>query len=122
MKDRIKIIRKYAGMTQQQFADTIGVKRNTVTQYEMGRNDPIDTVISIICMKFDVNEDWLRYGTGDMHVPVDRKTQISRLTKKLLDEEEDSIRNRFASVLCDLTQEQLELLADIAESFVNGKK
>ena len=68
MKDRIKKIRKELDLTQQKFADKIGVKQNTVAQYEMGRNIPIDTVISLICREFNVNEQWLRNGTGEMHI------------------------------------------------------
>ena len=51
MKDRIKKIRKELDLTQQKFADRIGVKQNTVAQYEMGRNIPIDSAGNLISMK-----------------------------------------------------------------------
>lgn len=64
LKDRIKKLRKqYLDMTQAKFAERIGVKQNTVAQYEMGRNIPTDTVINLICREFNVNESWLRTGT-----------------------------------------------------------
>ena len=44
MNERIKEVRKSLGLTQQEFADRIGVKRNTVATYEGGRNIPIDSV------------------------------------------------------------------------------
>ena len=47
MKERIKQLRKALGMTQQKFADAIGVKQNTVAQYEIGRNEPIDSVLTL---------------------------------------------------------------------------
>lgn len=68
MNKRIKQLRKALDLTQQKFAERIGVKQNTVAQYEMGRNIPIDSVISLICKEFNVNEDWLRNGTGEMFV------------------------------------------------------
>lgn len=70
MKDRIKNLRKSLDMTQQEFADRIGVKRNTIGQYEIGRNEPIDTVINLICREFGVNEEWLRTGNGEMFSPA----------------------------------------------------
>lgn len=70
MKDRIKKLRKSLDMTQQEFADRIGVKRNTIGQYEIGRNEPIDTVINLICREFGVNEEWLRTGNGEMFSPA----------------------------------------------------
>ena len=57
-------------MTQQEFAERIGVKRNTIGQYEIGRNEPIDTVINLICREFNVNEEWLRNGEGEMFNPA----------------------------------------------------
>ena len=70
MKDRIKKLRKSLDMTQQEFADRIGVKRNTIGQYEIGRNEPIDTVINLICREFNVSEEWLRTGHGEMFNPA----------------------------------------------------
>ena len=82
MNERIKKLRKTLDLTQQEFADKIGVKQNTVAQYEMGRNIPIDSVIFLICREFNVNEEWLRNGTGEMFLPVDRNADIARLTKQ----------------------------------------
>ena len=66
MNERIKKLRKALGLTQQEFAERLGIKRNTVANYETDRNTPIDAVISLICREFDVNEEWLRTGEGDM--------------------------------------------------------
>ena len=43
MNERIKEIRKALNITQQEFADKIKVKRNTVATYEMGRSIPSDS-------------------------------------------------------------------------------
>ena len=42
MSERLKKLRKALDLTQQEFADRLGIKRNTVAQYEIGRNEPID--------------------------------------------------------------------------------
>lgn len=64
---RIKKLRQDKHLTQQELADKIGVKRNTIANYEIGRNDPIDAIVSLICRTFDVNEIWLRTGEGEMY-------------------------------------------------------
>lgn len=110
MNERIKKLRKTLDLTQQEFADKIGVKQNTVAQYEMGRNIPIDSVIFLICKEFNVNEEWLRNGTGEMFLPVDRNADIARLTKQLLDEESDSFKNRLISILSNLSVEEWQYL------------
>ena len=64
MHERIKKIRKYRSLTQQEFADRLGITRNNIAGYETGKRSPSDAVISLICTKFGVNEDWLRTGAG----------------------------------------------------------
>lgn len=110
MNERLKKLRKTLDLTQQKFADTLGVKRNTVGQWECGINAITDQVITSICREFNVNEEWLRNGTGDMFLPTDRNADIAKLTKQLLNEENDSFKNRFVSMLANLTIDEWEFL------------
>ncbi len=66
MNNRIKTIRKSLKLTQKDFAEKLGVKRNTVAQWEIGVNGLSDQVIKSICREFNVNETWLRYGEGQI--------------------------------------------------------
>lgn len=110
MNERLKKLRKALDLTQQEFADRIGSKRNTVAKYETEANTPSAAVVSLICREFNVNEDWLRNGVGDMFLPADRNADIAKLTKQLLNEESDSFKNRFVSMLANLTIEEWEFL------------
>ena len=73
MKDRIKKIRKEYKLTQVEFGERIGVKGNTITNYENGLRNPTDAVILSICREFNINENWLRTGTGEMYKEADDK-------------------------------------------------
>ena len=53
-------------LTQQKFGERLGIKGNTVAQYELGKSNPVDSVVSLICREFNVNEKWLRNGEGEM--------------------------------------------------------
>lgn len=66
MNNRIKQLRLALNMTQEEFASYIGVKRNTVSVYESGRNTPVTSVINLICSEFNVNKLWLLEGKGTM--------------------------------------------------------
>lgn len=57
-------------MTQAEFAARIGSVQNTVTGYESGRRNPSSLVLALICREFNVREDWLRNGDGEMFLPV----------------------------------------------------
>lgn len=91
MNERIKMIRSNAKLTQQDFADRIGIKRNTVALYESGNCGVSDAVIKLICREFSVHEHWLRTGEGEMYdLPEDRTAAI---VADLL--EDDSPMNRL---------------------------
>ncbi|MFR2009972.1 MAG: helix-turn-helix domain-containing protein [Christensenellales bacterium] len=86
MNERIKQLRKTLGFTQQEFAERIGVKRNTIAQYETGRNEPIGSVLNLICKEYNVNPDWLRNGSGEMFIKpatfsLDEYAQTNKLNK-----------------------------------------
>lgn len=113
MTERIKALRKTLGLTQQKFADKIGVKQNTVAQYEIGRNPPTDTVVTLICREFDVNETWLRTGDGPMFVEKSRDEELADFFGRVLSEESD-LRRRLLAVMSRLDVEEWEMLASMA--------
>lgn len=110
MNERLIKLRKSLHITQQEFANRLNISRSTIATYEVGKSNPSDAAVMLICREFNVNEEWLRNGTGEMFLPANRYTEITRLTKQLLDEEEDSFKNRFISMLANLNVEEWELL------------
>lgn len=113
MKERIKELRKTLGFTQQKFSEKIGVKRNTVAQYETGRNIPIDSVINLICREFNVNEEWLRTGEGEMFKPRSRNEELFEFVTNAIGEP-TGIQAKLLSIMARLTDEQWKVLNDIA--------
>jgi len=79
MDERMKALRKELGLTQQEFADRLKIKRNTIAKYETGRGEPIDAVIALICREFNVNELWLRTGEGEMFMELSEEDEIAAL-------------------------------------------
>ena len=59
---RTKELRKALGLTQQEFANRLHITRGA----DLDITSPSDAAISLICREFDVNEDWLRSGEGEM--------------------------------------------------------
>ena len=81
MKERIKKIRKALDLTQQEFADRLGISRGNIATYETREGGPSNSVIALICREFSVNETWLRTGKGEMFSPT-AETEIDALAKK----------------------------------------
>ena len=121
MNERLKKLRKALDLTQQEFATRVGSKRNTIAKYETNTNIPSAAVISLICREFNVNEEWLRTGYGDMFLPVDRHNEISKFINQLMQEEKDSFKNRLISILADLSTEEWEFLEHRLKQLYEGK-
>lgn len=121
MNERIKELRKTLGFTQQEFADKIGVKRNTVATYEMGRSVPSDSAISLICREFNVSEAWLRTGEGPMFLERSRDEELSAFLGDLLAGHPD-FKRRLISVLSRLDESEWELLEQMADKLVDDEQ
>lgn len=122
MHERIKALRHALGLTQQEFADAVGVKRNTVATYEMGRSVPSDSGISLICKEFGVNEDWLRAGVGEMFRPRSRNEELFDFLNTALEEDPNGMKVRLLTVMSRLSEAQWELLADMARKLADETK
>ena len=121
MGDRLRELRKVLGLSGEKFGERIGIGRSAVSNLEAGRNNLTEPMILAICREFDVNETWLRTGEGEMFLKLDRETEIAKLTRDLLLEEEDSFKNRVISVLAKLTPEQWKVLSEIAEGLIKKR-
>ena len=125
MNERIKELRKNLKLTQQEFADALNIKRGAVANYEIGRNEPIDAVISLICKTFNVNEEWLRTGEGEMFEQMTEQQKLLKYTGMLLKDKDSAIVNAIQSFI--VTYEQLDdtskaTLEKIAQQFIDNLK
>lgn len=116
MNIRLKQLRKSLGLTQQSFADKIGMKQNTIAQYEMGRTTPSDAIIFSICREFNVNESWLRTGEGEMFIPMTKSEEISEFVGNLLRSEDDTFKRRLVSWLAELDEDSWDMLEHLLDS------
>lgn len=107
--ERIKEVRKKSGLTQQKFAERIGLKRNTIGNYEINLIEPSDRTILDICREFDIREPWLRTGEGEPFVEKSREENISDFMGSILSGEPD-FRRKFISVLARMTPEEWDML------------
>lgn len=66
MYKRIKEIRKALGLNQEDFSKKIGLSQSSLAMIEVGKRNFSDKHIKLICSTFNINEQWLRTGNGDM--------------------------------------------------------
>lgn len=119
--ERLKKVRKEKNYTQQKLADAIGVKQNTIATYEIGRNTPIDAVVTSICKELGCNEVWLRTGEGEPFQKETRNEEIMRFAAQTI-QGTDEFRKAFVSMLSKLDAEDWEKLAAIFQKMTADSK
>ena len=112
MEQRLKLVRKKLGLTQQEMADRLHIKRNTFANYELGRNAPIDAVVTLICREFGINEVWLRTGEGgedNMFTKVDADDSYSINLGKL-STTDNEMAQRMVNTIAESSPEELKII------------
>ena len=115
MHNRIKEVRKKAGLTQQEFADKLGISRSNIGNYESGSRAPIDAAIKLICAKFNVNESWLRSGEGDPYIQLSRQAEIARIITQAM--RASPQREALICALSNATDEQILAIHDMIMAY-----
>ena len=113
---RINLLRKQLGMIQQDFANKIGVQRVTISWMEKEGNTITKQNIKIICDTFNVSEDWLLNGEGEMFRPADEPDILDRLQQELkLTSQEMEIIRTFV----ELSPEQRRMGIEFVQTFTS---
>lgn len=97
MNERIKAVRKGAGLKQSEFAERLGIKTSTVTSYETGLRVPSDAIVTSICREFRVSETWLRTGAGEMFLPMDDDEELAQVMAEIKLSSDELIRTIIKS-------------------------
>ncbi len=104
MNERVKKLRKELNLTLEKFGERLGVTKVAISNIEKGNRNLTDQMFKAICREFDVNEEWLRDGTGEMFCNHD---ETAALVYNLM---MDSGDNEFYSSVLEVvrTYEQLK--------------
>lgn len=109
INERIKALRKELGLTQKDFSERIGIKRNTLSYIESGNSTVTDSNIKLICEKFNINETWLRTGEGEKE-----RRDDNTLLKKFL--EHGNIKDKaFIEVFLSMPDDAREAVISFVE-------
>ena len=120
MNNQIKLLRKELGLTMQEFGKNLGVSKSAISNIENGYNSLTDQMISSICNAYNVNEEWLRNGSGEMFVessdsliekivsefPLDKLSQTILRTYIELEPKEREVFNHVMKIIANNIMEE----------------
>lgn len=117
MNERVKELRKFLGLSGEKFGERIGIKRNSLSQIETGKNNVSEQVIKSICREFQVNESWLRNGIGEMFVTHDIDDEFAMIAGEIMISDDESFKTAIIEAwkrpeLRKLVKEYMKALQD----------
>ncbi len=81
-KDRIRLLRREAGLTQRETAEKIGVTYRTYQNYEAGASSPSGAVLSRLASLLGVSMDMLGEG-GDTTAHITQNGELCALLSEM---------------------------------------
>ena len=104
--ERIREVRKALGLTLEKFGEKIGMKKNSVSQLENGKNSVTEQVVKAICREYNVDYMWLTTGDGEMFIDTDDfNERIGRIMAG-----EDEARKSLFKFMLELSDEDIAAL------------
>ena len=113
--ERVREVRKALGLTLEKFGDKIGMKKNSVSQIENGKNNVTDANIKAICREFNVDYIWLTTGEGEMF--VDSDDDFMEKIDRIMAGEDDARKNLFKFML-SLNDDDIAALGRILDQMI----
>ena len=66
--ERVRKIRKSLNLTLEKFGKTLGVKKGAISKLEKGQVNLTEQMAKLICREYNVNDQWLKTGTGEIFI------------------------------------------------------
>ena len=117
MNDRIRLIRKESGLTQEEFAKKIDLTKNYISLVENGGRTLADRTVSDICRIFSINEEWLKTGNGEMKSP-DEDEEAAYVSDLLEDTDNDlyDLIKAIMKTYCESSESDKMILKSFAKN------
>lgn len=109
--DRVKYLRKdFLHLTQDEFSKKLNISRANVANIESGRVSITERTIQDICRIFSINEDWLRFGHGDIErPPMGKGNELVELIADLV-QTDDDFSKQFIIEYLKLSDDEKEVI------------
>jgi transcriptional regulator with XRE-family HTH domain len=121
VNERIAILVENSKLSKTEFGKRINVTPAYISKL-VRTGTPSDSTIADICRVYNVNEQWLRTGDGEMYTPMARDTEISEFFGDLMKGVEPTFKRRFVAALTRLDESQWEILEKLCQEMMDEEK
>ena len=110
MKDinkRFKILREHLNISQESFGNKIGLSKSGISNIESGHRNVTDKHVKLIHSQFNISEEWLKTGKGEMIIQPE--------TFSL---DEYAQKNKLSQLEFDIIRGYIELDSNVRQSLL----
>ncbi|WP_276951949.1 helix-turn-helix domain-containing protein [Acetatifactor muris] len=119
MNERIKALREALDLSQEAFGKEIGLVKSSISNIENGSRSVTEKHIKLISTCFNVNENWLRTGAGDMFNPMSEDEELDLYIGRISGSD-DNFKKNLLKALCKLTEDEWDVLKKIISEMKEG--
>lgn len=121
INDRIKKLINSIGKTKTEIAKTLDVTPAYLSKL-IKTGTPSDMFISNLCRNYNVNEEWLRTGEGEMFVIQSNEEEIAAFLGDVLSEEGETYKKQLILALANLSDEGWKGIKEFLDAIIAEKK
>ena len=104
--ERVKEVRKSLNLTMEQFGNKLGVTKVAISNIEKEKRNLTEQMSRAIFREFNVSEEWLKTGEGEMYQQLSEDEEIAGIVSDLLEEGKD---NAFYGIILEIAKTYNEL-------------
>lgn len=116
---RIKELRKHLKMNQTDFGQKLNLSQTAIGQYENGTRNITDRSIAQICATFQISENWLRTGEGEMYDESESSLFATFAKQYELSEAEQRAARYLLNLSSEERQQILHHIVQLAEAITS---
>ncbi|WP_051599255.1 helix-turn-helix domain-containing protein [Metaclostridioides mangenotii] len=123
LKNRIKELIKNTGLKQVEFANKIKVDPSYISKLlsENSKTIPSDRLLNDICREFNVSEEWLRTGKGEMYTLTENDALLAEALAQIAVSDDEKIR-QIVTNLCYLDEKYVDMISDLIANLTEDQK
>lgn len=121
MNKRLTQIRKSLNMTMGNFGERLGVTKAAISKLEKGERNLTEQMIKAICREFEINEEWLRTGKGEMKIPINPDDRYATNVGKLQRIDDETII-RWVNAIAETNPEVLKQIEEFIKKILDIKE
>lgn len=123
INDRFRLLRKACKKSQEDLGKVIGITKSGVSDIESGRRNVTEQHIIMLrnWSEFNINEDWLRTGKGDMFIELLPEDEYAAAAAEL-SRDGDNIAMQAVIEYWKLDEDSKKLFRDFLVHIVENSK